>query len=236
VIVRAVNTGVLLITQPDHAHLSRAVMAHCTALAGHSRREAILRAIGEHDNGWAEEDASPSIDPMTGQIVDFVNASVSVRHTVWPRGVARLADHPWAAALVAQHAITVYGRFRADPEWASFFERMEKERDAMLRTSGGSRAELNADYPFVRLGDLISLTFCAGWTEEQRFEEWTVLRNGDLVMVTPDPLSGATIPIAAAARSVRAGPFRSMAELKQALDAGVRVTLRGFVVGGLRSG
>jgi hypothetical protein len=235
VIVRAVDAAVLLITQPDHAHLSRAIMAHCAALAAHPRRDAILMAVGEHDNGWAEEDASPSVDPVRGQVVDFVNAPASVRQTVWPRGVARLAGEPWAAALVAQHAITVYGRARPDPAWAPFFERMERERDAMLGACGGSLADLNADYPFVRLGDLISLTFCAGWTDEQRFEQWTVVRNDDVVVVTPDPFSGATIPIAVAARSVRAGSFRSAGELRHALDASPRVTLRGAVSGRVRS-
>ena len=173
-IVRALDIGTLLITQPDHAHLARAVMEHCTALARHPRRDSVLTAVGEHDNGWTEEDAAPTVDPHTGGVVDFVNASLWVRHTVWPRGVARLADDPWAAALVAQHAITVYDRFRQDQDWATFFEGMEAERDAMLRASGLSRAELDADYPFVRLGDLISLMFCTGWTEPQTFARWTV--------------------------------------------------------------
>ena len=35
--------------------------------------------------------------------------------------VAGLTDAPWAAALVAHHAITVYDRFRADPAWDDFF-------------------------------------------------------------------------------------------------------------------
>ena len=109
-IVRTEHDGVIPITQPDHAHLSGRIMEHCVPLRASPRRASILRAIREHDNGWTEEDAAPTIDPATGRIADFVNIPLHVRHGVWPRGVARLADDPWAAALVAQHAITVYGR------------------------------------------------------------------------------------------------------------------------------
>ena len=100
------------------------------------------------------------------------------------RGAA-LAHDPWAAALVAQHAITVYDRFRSDSEWASFFAEMETARDAMLRASGLPLDDLLDDYAFVRLADLISLTFCTGWTDEQRFGEWTVNGVGARVVVTP---------------------------------------------------
>ena len=228
-IVRPVGDRVQLITQPDHAHLARAIMEQCAPLRAHPRRDAVLHAIGEHDNGWAEEDAAPGVHPTTGAVVDFVNAPLSVRHSVWPRGVARLADHPWAAALVAQHAITVYDRYRTEPDWDPFFSGMEAARDAMLRASGMPLDTLHADYPFVRLADLISLTFCAGWTDEQQFGNWTVQRSGTRIVVTPDAFGEATIPFAIDAREIGNQPFGSDRELREALDKAERITMRGEI-------
>ena len=105
-IVRQFADSLLLITQPDHAHLAREVMGRALPLARHPRRDAILLAVREHDNGWAEPDAEPIIGP-SGDVADFIAAPIAVRQGVWPRAVARLAGDPWAAALVAQHAITV---------------------------------------------------------------------------------------------------------------------------------
>lgn len=230
-IVRDHPDRLLLITQPDHAHLAERIMQRCVSLDEHPRRGAILHAIAEHDNGWAEEDASPALNPETGSVVDFVNAPLAVRHAVWPRAVARLAPDAWAAALLAQHAITVYDRFRPDPEWTSFFSTMEAARDEMLRASGPPLEALRPDYVFVRLGDLISLTFCTGWTDEQRFAEWSVRRDGDDVVVAPDPFDGTRVPIEIHARQLRAGPFRSDAELREALTSAEPIVLRGEVRG-----
>src|SRR5688572_20362072 len=99
-IVRPFSDSLLLITQPDHAHLAGAVMARATALAPHPRRASILLAVAEHDNGWAEPDAEPIIGP-SGDVADFIAAPIVVRQGVWPRAVVRLASEPWAAALVA---------------------------------------------------------------------------------------------------------------------------------------
>ena len=230
-IVRAVRDSVQLITQPDHAHLARTIMEHCVALAARPRRAAILQAIGEHDNGWAEEDAAPTVNPETGLVADFVSARLSVRHAVWPRGVARLADDPWAAALVAQHALTVYDRFRSEPEWTPFFDTMAAARDAMLRASGMPLDDLATDYPFVRLADLISLTFCTGWRDQQRFGDWTVQLSDTRVVVTPDAFGGTEIPIEINAREIRHQPFRSDEELRNALRNAKATTLRGEVAG-----
>jgi hypothetical protein len=231
VIVRPVHDGVLLITQPDHAHLARTIMERCVSLATWPRRDAILHAIAEHDNGWAEEDAAPTVNPRTGNVVDFVSAPLSVRHAVWPRGLARLADDPWAAALVAQHALTVYDRFRSEAEWTSFFAEMEAARGAMLRASGMPPDDLVADYGFVRLADLISLAFCTGGTDGQRFGDWTVQLSGTRVVVTPDAFGGAEIPIEITAREIRNQAFRSDAELRDALSEANTTTLRGEVAG-----
>ena len=192
-------------------------MDYCVPLRTRPRRGAILHAIAEHDNGWAEEDAAPTIDTATGNVADFITVPLSVRHAVWPRGIARLADDPWAAALVAQHALTVYDRFRGDSAWRSFFAGMEEARDASLRASGRPFDDLAADYPFLRLGDLISLAFCTGSTDVQTFGGWTVQLSGMRVAVTPDPFDGATIPVAISARMIHQHSFGSDAELHDAL-------------------
>ena len=205
-------------------------MERSTTLAGHARRDRILQAVAEHDNGWTEEDAAPVIDPKTGGVADFVGAPPAMRQKVWPRGVARL-DDPWAAALVAQHAITVYDRYRCDPEWRPFFAGLEAMRDERVRACGGRPEDLQADYPFVRLGDLISLTFCTGWREEQRVGRWTVRLSGERVLVSPDDFAGAALPIEIAGREIRRTSFRSDADLRTALRDAAGFVLRGEVAG-----
>jgi hypothetical protein len=231
VIVRSAQDRLLLIAQPDHAYAARSVMEHCVSLAPRPRRAAILRAIGEHDNGWDETDAAPAVNPSTRNVFDFTTVPLSVRHGVWPRAVSRLKDDLWAATLVAQHAITVYDRFRSQSEWTPFFAEMEAIRDRLLRESGMGLEDLLPDYAYVRLGDLISLTFCTGWTDEHRYGEWTVLRSGARVVVTPDVFGGAVIPIQVSARDIANRRFESDAELRQALGEAVATTLRGEVAG-----
>ena len=228
-IIRRQAQADLFISQPDHAHLSGRVMAHGVALREHPRAASILRAIHEHDNGWAEPDASPVIDAVTGRPLDFVHAPVHVRQGVWPRGISRLTDDPWSAALVAQHAVTVYDRYRADPDWRDFFPAMESRRDALLRASGGEIHDLLADYRFVRLGDLISLVFCAGWTEPQHFDAWTITRADDEVLVVPSPFAGAAIPIDVPAKRLPHATYRSHDQFRQALSTAAPIVLRGAV-------
>lgn len=227
-IVRPVDDRLWLITQPDHARLALRIMEHCAPLRERLQATAILLAIREHDNGWKELDAAPIVDSSTGRIADFITAPVAVRQQVWPRGVERIQE-PWAAALVAQHALTIYERYRADAEWNPFFATMESMRNDRLCESGGSLDDLLADYAFVRLGDLISLAFCTGWTDQQRFGEWTVQRFDSRVVVTPDAFAGKTIPFEITARELPDRPFTSDADLREALGAAKPVLLRGEV-------
>ena len=110
-IVRTFPDRIELITQPDHARLAGQIIEHCVDLASRSKRASILRATAEHDSGWIELDAAPGVNPATGDVVDFVHAPLEVRQGAWRRAVTRVADDPWAAAMVAQHARTAYERF-----------------------------------------------------------------------------------------------------------------------------
>src|SRR4051812_296356 len=200
-IIQAGESTQLLITQPDHAALAGAIMGRWTAdgLEGSPHRTEILRAIAEHDNGWREVDAAPLVDRATGRILDFIHAPDAVRQGVWPRGVERLAGTPYVAALVAQHAIEIYSGYKDDPGWRPFFVDIEAARDRHLHRALVDRETLDDDYSFVRAGDLISLTFCNAWTEEQRLSSRYTLRpRGRDLAVSPDPFGGRTIPIAIA--------------------------------------
>ena len=108
---------------------------------------------------------------------------------------------------------------------------MEAARSSLLHMSAMRLDALVMDYAFVRLGDLISLAFCTGWTDEQRFGEWTVQLFGTRVVVTPDAFGGVKIPIEIKARHIRNRPFRSNAELRDALSDANTTTLRGDVAG-----
>lgn len=230
-IIRSDAQTLTFITQPDHAHLAGRVMERCVALLTHPRAASILHAVAEHDNGWAEADAAPPVDPGTGAPLDFINAPAEVRQEVWPRAVARLRSDPWAAALVAHHAVTVYDRYRPDAAWVAFFPAMEASRDEFVRESGGRFDDLVDDYRFVRLGDLVSLVFCTGWTERQNFADWTVSGSGANVIVTPDPFGGATVALEITARELPRRPFRNNDDLRQKLSTAPVTLLRGELHG-----
>jgi len=232
-IVRPAKNGLQLITQPDHAQLAARIVEHAVALNAHPRREAILLAVAEHDNGWAEEDAAPIVNPTTGHPADFVNVPEAVRHRVWPRAVRRLAPHPWTAALVAEHAVVVYDRFRVEDGWTSFFSAMEGARDQMVRASGLTSSELVSDYVFVRVGDLISLLFCMAVSQPQHIGDWSVHITGDRVVVSPDLFGGQSIPIEIRAREIPNRTFESDEDLRAAVRAAPEVMVNGVVSGEL---
>src|SRR5215510_2013991 len=230
-IVRRDFNRLLLVTQPDHADLARRVIERCVPLATHPRRDVILHAVQEHDNGWFEEDASPSVDTATGEVVDFINAPDDVRQRVWTRGIARLVDAPWAAALVAQHAIVIYDRHHGDASWAPFFRAIRGMRDDMCVASGYSFDELESDYRFVRLADLISLGFCMGLSGEQRWGRSSIRLSDTRVFVNPDIFDGSEIPMEIVARAIANQPYRSDDELRSALSHAAPITLHGTVTG-----
>ena len=205
-ILRPTESFQLLITQPDHAALAARIMQEWSAdgLPASPRRALILLAVEEHDNGWREVDASPLIDAATGRILDFITVADEVKRGVWPRALARLAHAPYAAALVAEHALHVYRRYRPQPDWARHFEEMEDARARHLAAASPlTLDDLLRDYFFLRIGDLASLTFCNGWTEVQTDDlgyGYSIRLEEARLVVSPDPFAGRTIPIEVTAR------------------------------------
>jgi len=222
VITREHGGRTLLITQPDHAELAAKIMKAWKrdGLERSGRRSDILLAIEQHDNGWREPDSQPILDPQTGRILDFMTAPDEVRRSVWPCAANRLAGTPYAAALVAQHAIHIYRRYRGEPEWDRFFGEMEKVREHFLEAAGiRGLDDLRRDYLFVRVADLASLTFCCGWAEPQNDDAgsgYSVRLDGETLLISPDPFEGAQVELGVPARVMPGAFFSSEADARQA--------------------
>jgi hypothetical protein len=233
-IVRSYASSRLLITQPDHAALAGRIMANwrTCGLPDDPNRPSIFRAVAAHDIGWDEVDLAPLVDPSTGQIFDFVSAPLEVRQRVWPRAVDRLSDDPFAAALVAEHAIQIYSRFRRDDAWTTFFQDMAVLRDGQADRAGASRDRIRTAYFFVRAGDLISLTFCTGWLEAQTIDGHEIRLIGpNEVGIKPDPFDGASVPFEISGRALPNRRFASAEEAADLFNQAPIITLRGTARG-----
>jgi hypothetical protein len=232
-IIRA-HPAHLYITQPDHAALAAEALSHWQDddFVDHPRRDVILLAAREHDNGWIEEDTKTHID-SDGRPLDFVAVPAAVRQRIWPRAVERMTQRStYAAALIAQHAITVYGHTRTDPAWDRFFEQMTALRNRWLKRSGIAPEVLAADYGFVNAADRMSLAFCTGWGEPlESMGRQIILRPPNMLEVTPDPFAGQRVPLRISGRQLPDRRYATAAALRAALESAPVVALDGEAVG-----
>jgi hypothetical protein len=201
-------------------------------LPSHPRREALLLATAGHDAGWAEVDVAPIVDTSSGSLLDFVHAPDEVRQGVWPRSIEQLAYSPYAAALVAQHALHVYRHNRSKPDWQPFFVQIETLRAEQLRRAAPlTLDDLVTDYFFVGMGDLVSLCFANNWLEPQREGDYSIRVEDARVVVTPDPFDGQAVPFSVPARRLPARAYTSMADAAAALAAAPTIRLDAVAAG-----
>lgn len=233
-IIRDDGDSTLFMTQPDHAALAAEAIAAWRedGFPDHPRRDVILLAAREHDNGWIEEDAATHVG-ADGAPLDFVSAPASVRQRIWPRATDRIAAlSPYAAALIAQHALTIYGGLRSDAAWTGFFDGMTRRRDSLLARAGAGLDTLEGDYRFVNIADRLSLAFCTGWRSPlDTFGRRIILGDRNTVTIAPDPFGGARVPLRIRARRLPRRAYASDARLRRALDEAPAVTLEGVAAG-----
>jgi hypothetical protein len=182
----------LLITQPDHARFSAELLSLWRALADHPRREELLFAVREHDNGWRETDSAPHCDTERGRPHDFISLPQRERIELWQRGTARFAgERPYASLLIVRHAIRLHQE-RKGEEWQEFREYLDELYQGLAEETGAPEEEVEADYRWLDLADLISLAVCNGWSEPfERYGFRGQFQEGTL-QLEPFPLAGAT--------------------------------------------
>lgn len=223
-IVRDEGDTLLLITQPDHARLAEQILAAIRSepVLDSPDRSVILLATREHDNGWAEVDAEPVVEPGTGRPQDFLKGSVLLKQELWQRAIRRAARMDVrAGALTAEHALTVHSYRHMAPDWRPFFESITAMRDDLLQQagllSGAPRQTFEAQYRCVRLADVFSLQFCNGWKGPDATLDYEASMDGDVLLISPDPFDGAIVPLRVLGRRIAARRYENDGEMRRAI-------------------
>lgn len=187
--------SLLLITQPDHAHLAAEILSlwRADGLPENPRRDDLLFAAREHDNGWREADAAPRWDPERGLPHDFISLPAPEKVEVWERGPCRFAaDRPYAALLITRHALNLFANRRGEEDWTGLLDFLEDFERGLLDETGAAAGELEADYRFLDLADLISLTACTRRREPVERYGVAIEPGAGELRLAPFPLAGAT--------------------------------------------
>ncbi len=220
----------LLITQPDHARFAAQLISlwRRRELREHPRRDLLIAAVREHDNGWREADAAPRIDRSTGRPHDFRSLPAEPRRRLWRRGVERFSgEAPYTALLAAQHSWELHRDRRDDPDWAPFLDRLAERREELMATAGLGAGELAGDYSWLELADALSLAVCCRARAPVVRGDLTARSCDGELEIEPFPLAGATtfeIPC----RRIPHRRYRGEADLAGALGAArwARLTVR----------
>ncbi|HEX2253717.1 MAG TPA: DUF3891 family protein [Thermoanaerobaculia bacterium] len=233
-----------VVTQPDHARFAGELLAlwRSDGLPARARRDDLLFATREHDNGWREADAAPSWNRAAGRPHDFHSLPAPERREVWRRGSERFADErPGAAVLILTHALWIadlsggHGATGwADAEWEELAGCLAERRDELAAAARIADDEIAADFPFLRFADAASLAVCrrqaepfevamgagraadgatGGTVQRGRFEPAT-----ETLYLDPFPLAGATT-FRVPCRELPKQTYRGDADLGGALAA-----------------
>ena len=244
---RALDGHWLCISQPEHARLAGAMAGawgRPPFLPPVPRTE-VLRAVAEHDNGWAEWEAAPGLDPTAGGPFHFIEMPVADHLAIWRRGVQRMLErNPYAGLLVSMHGAALM-RFRLDPaartpeaERAAVrtFLAEQERLQAALRQGLAMRsryreavasARLTANFRILQFLDALSLLLCCGARERQTFTgvplgegqrrtEIEFTPDAEGATLTPYPFTADPARLAATGRLLPSTPLPDLAALHAA--------------------
>lgn len=189
-----------LVTQPDHAHLSGRLAAlwRTDGLPDHPRRDDILFAAREHDNGWREIDAAPRWNARDRRPHDFISLPTEERNDVWRRGVTRYLDErPYAARLICRHALTLYEGQRDDPAIEDLMTFLDAREEDLAERTGVPTEDVHRDYAWITATDRFSLAVLLGWSEPRSQSFWDhtleiAVGEPGTLHLDPFPLAGST--------------------------------------------
>ena len=177
--------GLVVIAQPAHAWVS----GQLARAWGNERfgrfepREEVCLGAEQHDNGWAEWEAAPTLNPRTGRPTTFVELTREAHLAIWSAAARRtLAQGRYPALLVSLHGSGLYARYdpAGDPPEAAQAVRefLAREQAFQAEVVAGLRADphyapfatpevIGRNRRLVAVWDGMSLALCGGLRAER---------------------------------------------------------------------
>lgn len=177
-----------LISQVDHAHLAADLarrwqfpLVPGAVEAGEAEplRGELLQAIEHHDDGWAEWEDAPDIDPKHGRPRSFTEMPQADSLAIWSKSIA-IAERigPLPAWVVSAHfSALLQGAGGGGPAAGSktlageWIDQQRSDRDAWMHAwlqAEPARTKEAAEYGLraLQFFDAVSLWFCCGCPAE----------------------------------------------------------------------
>ena len=118
-ILQRFKNALLVVRQPDHGLQTGRFAEHWgnETTPPFEPRAAVIDAGSRHDNGWAQWESQPSLDPETHQPWQFLRLSPHEHVPLYRHGIRDAAEHdPYTGLLVSMHGAGLYndryGTFR----------------------------------------------------------------------------------------------------------------------------
>jgi hypothetical protein len=224
VIIRRRGTGLLAITQPDHARLAGVFAEAWRPPSGLS----LVAASHRHDDGWIEWETAPTIDDQ-GRPHDFLTIPMAERVAIYSRGIDLLAHSDlYAGLLTSMHFSRLLaeglGPLRGDARRiAESFLAEQVAWDVRARRDLGEPLGVEADYLVLRAVDYLSLLACMRPIAELDGTRITAtmalgLHNGR-VSLDPYPFGVDELVVSVPARGLGVTNFKDDEDYRAALAA-----------------
>ena len=184
-----------MVTQSDHARLATEILRlwKTPEFLGNPRRDQILDATCQHDNGWQETDSAPRVSPQSGTPYDFRSLPEPVRLETWKRGCDRLlSEDLYTSLLVARHALQLLSTIPPTEESQEIHQTLETRIEGSLADCWVSREEFESDYLWLKTADHLALGLCQGDPTQLEGTGWVADFDGSACHLAPFPLAGTT--------------------------------------------
>jgi hypothetical protein len=252
-LTRVEGDGVMLISQPAHAWLSGQLARHWgnEKFPGFAPAEEVILAAALHDIGFLGWEESPTLNPASGLPYSFLEMPTRIHLGLWSAGIQQMLHYGrYSALLVSLHFTSLC---RGHPSGAAIDRQHEdKFLAAQESLQKGLLNSLRKDpiyEPFssdecialnrklVSLWDWLSLVICTGFQDERVTQAGPAsgapspvrLRPVDdqasRIAVSPWPFRGDSLSVSCEGRHLLKG-YRSEKELREALQAALRITLQ----------
>lgn len=211
---------VIAIGQPAHAWLSGQLARAWYPAPG--PWEEVCLAAEQHDQGMAEWDRAPKLNPQTGLPRSFMELELDDHLEIWWRAAPLvLQQSRYAALLVSMHGTALYERRRsADDERVRAFLDGQRELQSRLM-AGFDEEQVRRNQRLVWTWDSLSLGLLLDWGSFDLEEVDIHVEDGTL---DPWPFATPQLTVRCEGRRLT-GTFDDEAAMRAALDAAPWVTL-----------